>query len=201
MKNSIERKTIHSFSFVHGIVLVRLTSINETIYGIWNTVASGNSTQSFVGTNTGNYYPNEQPENAFDLSIDTKYMNYGVCSISYMGDECGLNTGLYLTLQRGRSVLVSIRFCTAFDHTSRDPLTITIEGSNEPSSVLPYGTSWMLIYNGSTNLQPIMGRKECGENQTILNNFSWYTSYRILVTSKRGIDVGTQYSEIDLFGY
>lgn len=195
-----EKKPIHSLCFANGIVLVRLTSTNEAVYGIWNTTAGGDSTPSSAGTNTGNYFPGEEPENAFDRSTYTKYMNFGVCSSSLMGYECGLNTGLYLTLQRNRSLLTSIRFCTAFDHEIRDPLTITIEGSNGPSYALTYGTSWTLIYNGSTNLQSITQRRQCGDNQTIPNNF-WYSSYRILVTSKRNIDVGTQYSEIDLFGY
>jgi hypothetical protein len=33
---------------------------------------------------------------------------------------------------------------------ARDPMTITIEGSNQPSSVLLFGSNWTLIYSGTS---------------------------------------------------
>jgi hypothetical protein len=41
-----------------------------------------------------------------------------------------VNTGVYLTLQRRVSLLVALRFRTSFLSIERDPLTITVEGSN-----------------------------------------------------------------------
>ena len=179
-----------------------MTGTNETIYSIWNTTAGGNSLPSVVGNNAGNYYIGQGPDKAFDQIMNTKYTNFGVCSLAGPNlIQCGLNTGLYLTLQRGLTLLVSIRFCTGGDLPPRDPFTITIEGSNEPSNVLPLGTSWSLIYSGSSNLQNVTGRNQCSQNQTYLNNYLRYSSYRILVTSKRGSEIATQYSEMELYGY
>lgn len=83
----------------------------------------------------------------------------------------------------------------------RDPLTITIEGSNQSISALMLGSSWTLIYNGSTGLNPDPGRNNSGIIQNMSNNTSWYTSYRILVTSKRHISDAVHFGEIELLGY
>ncbi len=107
-----------------------------------------------------------------------------------------------LTLKRGISLLASIRFCAAPSLPERDPMTITIEGSNQPSSsALLLGSSWNLIYNGSSGLNSDPGRTSFGMTQTIPNNVLWYNSYRLLITSKRNISNAVQYSEVQLFGY
>ena len=178
-----------------------MTSTNETVYGIWNTAAGSDSWPSFLGNSTGCYFPNEEPKRAFDQLNGTKYTNFGVCNSTVSRPQCGLNTGLYLTLQRGRSLLLNVRFCTGNNVLARDPFTVTIEGSNQPSTALTNGSSWSLIYSGSTGLQNVTGRTQCGANQTLQYNYLWYNSYRILVTSKRGNDHATQYSEVELFGY
>jgi hypothetical protein len=79
----------------------------------------------------------------------------------------------------------------------RDPLTITIEGSNQSISALMLGSSWTLIYNTSTGLNPDPGRNNSGIIQNMTNN----TSYRILVISKRNISDAVHFGEIELLEY
>ena len=188
----------------HFIGLSLLTTTNEIVYGIWNTTAGSDSISATSGTNSiGNYYPGEIPDNVFDNRTDTKYTNFGTCIFSsgVQSLACGINTGFYFTSQQGSSLLLSVQFCTANDIPNRDPFTITIEGSNQSPSLLTLRSSWTLFYNGSTGLQVVSARKTCGATQSILNNSNWYLSYRILVTSKRSSESGTQYSEVNLIGY
>lgn len=182
--------------------LVLLTSIHEVIYGLWNTTAGGSSTLSSPGSGTGNYNPNETPQNIFDQNRTTKYTNYGPCNgTSGSFSQCGTNTGFYLTLQRGTSLLTTIRFLTAPSLPERDPMHITVEGSNQPSSALLLGSSWTLIYNGSSGLDADPGRSSFGVTLVIANNIVWYNSYRFLVTSIRNMSNGVQYSEVEMIGY
>jgi hypothetical protein len=179
-----------------------LTSTNETVYGLWNTTAGDSSILSIPGSSIGNYNPTETPQNVFDQNSTTKYTSYGICnqsSISLL--ECGANTGLYLTLQRGASLLAGIQFCTANSLPERDPMTITIEGSNQSSSALLLGSSWSLIYNGSSGLDSDPGRYSFGVIEIIPNNVVSYESYRLLITSKRGMSNAVQYSEVEFLGY
>lgn len=111
-----------------------------------------------------------------------------------------MNTGFYLTLQRGTTCLAGFRLCTATDMPERDPITITIEGSNQTASALTLGPSWTFIYNGSTGLMPDPGRGNYGITQYFSNSIS-YLSFRILITSVRSITDATQYAEIELIGY
>jgi hypothetical protein len=79
-----------------------LTTTTEIVYDVWNTTIGGDSTPSTVGTGVGNYYTGEIPNNAFDNQTNTKYTNFGICSLA--GPDsllCGLSTGLYLTPQGG----------------------------------------------------------------------------------------------------
>jgi len=114
---------------------------------------------------------------------------------------CGINTGFYVILQRGAVVMEGLQFCTGNDNPPRDPITMTLEGSNQTGSALMLGSSWSLIYNGSCGLDVDPGRESLGQIQTFSNNFIAYSSYRILITSKRGSDYAFQYSEMELFGY
>jgi hypothetical protein len=154
------------------------------------------------GSSVGNYFPSEEPDNILDKNITTKYTNFGTCNASTLSNSitCGVNTGFYLTLQRGASLLLSIRLCTALSYPQRDPMTITVEGSNQTLSVLNLGSSWTLIYNGSSGLTPDPGRGSYGITQNFSNSIS-YASYRILVTSMRNITYAVQYAEVQLIGY
>lgn len=179
-----------------------VTSPNETVFGIWNTIAGGNISPSLSGSSVGNYFPSEEPDNILDRNITTKYTNFGYCNVSLMTSTftCGVNTGFYLTLQRGAMTLVGMRFITASSMRERDPLTMTVEGSNQAPSTLTQGSSWTLIYNGSTGLVSDPGRGNSGTIQNFTNSIS-YSSYRVLVTSVRNFTYAVQYAEVELIGY
>ncbi len=136
----------------------------------------------------------------FDGNCNTEYTNFGACNDSINFLEYGTNTGFYLTLERGLSLLVSFRFCTSTKNW-RDPLTITVEGSNQPSSTLILGSSWILIYNGSTGLSNNAGYCSYGSIVQVPDRAIRYASYGLLITSKSSIGFAAQYSEVEFYGY
>ena len=126
-----KRNNILNFNFILTYAGASFACVsNDTVYAVWNTIAGGNSTSSVSGSNTGNYYPAEPPLNACDNSINTEYTNFGACTSSSSLVTCGVNTGFYRTPQRGSSLVIGLQVCTGPSLTARDPLTITLEGSN-----------------------------------------------------------------------
>ena len=176
-----------------------LTTENEVVYGLWNTTEAGDG-MSVTSYSDIYHSISEGPANALDQDDNTKYLNFGACAHGGSQAICGLNTGLYVTPIQGPTLLKAFQFTTAGDAPERDPLTITIEGSNATSSALMLGTSWSLIYNASSGLDTDPGRRANGSRQYILSNTIWYTSYRILVTKKRNESNSNQYAEIQLLG-
>ncbi|CAF1461287.1 unnamed protein product [Adineta ricciae] len=125
----------------------------EKVFAIWNTTVGGDSTPSLSSGSIGTYWSTEPSENALDGNISTEYTNHGICnSESPLSFQCGLNTGLYLTLEVKQATLIGFQIGTNKGWSYRDPLTITIEGSNSNKSELTLGKSWILIYNGTTGL-------------------------------------------------
>ncbi|UJR19069.1 hypothetical protein I4U23_022200 [Adineta vaga] len=174
---------------------------NEVVYGIWNTTAGDISTVSLPGIQIGTYWRAEPPEGALDDNVSTEYTNHGVCGgTSHSTDECGIKTGFYLTFKSKSFILTSFQMATNKDAKKRDPMTITIEGSNNNGSDLTFGNSWTLIYNGSSGLQSVLTRRSFGETQTLVDNVSPFASYRLLVTSKRGEHNSVSYSEFRIMG-
>ncbi|CAF4833910.1 unnamed protein product, partial [Rotaria magnacalcarata] len=175
------------------------TNSTETVYALWNTTACSDSSLASNGTGIGKYYSGEGPGNAFDRNTNTKYTNSGACNNTASGSPtCGQNTGVYLTLQRGASMLVAFRLATANSYPQRDPLMITIEGSNSNSTELTRGSSWTLLYNGSSGISTTQTRLTCGSTQWLPTNSTWYASYRFLVNlaMNNGVSMPTiQYSE------
>jgi hypothetical protein len=166
---------------------------------LWNTTAGGDGTVATSGSGVGNYYPTEIPLYVCDDIYTDEYTNFGTCTSSGNSVTCGLNTGFYRTPQRGASLLIGIIVCTRTNLPTRDPIIITLEGSNQPVSSLNLGSSWTLIYNGPSGLAIDPGRSACGVSQ-IFSNSVWYTSYRFLVVSKRGVDSSTSYGEVIFIG-
>lgn len=78
---------------------------------------------------------------------------------------------------------------------------MTIEGSNQMGTALSQGSSWTLIYNGTTGLDDDPDRKNIGVMILLPMNLKIFSSYRLLITSKRGNGNLVQYSELQLFGY
>ena len=103
--------------------------------------------------------------------------------------------------QQGPTLLLAVQFTTGRTSPARDPISITIEGSNATSSALMLGASWFWITSLSTGLELNLDRMVDGPLICLRNNANWYTSYRILVTSVRSVTDCVQYSEVKLFGY
>lgn len=174
-----------------------LTS-GDPIEGVSNTVAGGNSTAAFDNGGVsapGSYDPGKGPANAIDGDLGTKYCIYNSV---YSGTTA--DTGFYVTPSKGASIVTSIQFATGDDAPGRDPLLITLEGSNS-SGDLTLGSAWTLIYSGSAGLDTDPGRGASGAMQTIANTNA-YTSYRLLVASTRDTSGWylTQYAEVNLGG-
>lgn len=140
----------------------------------------------------------EQPPAAIDGSVNTKYLNFG------SGGSDGINSGFYVTTTTSStSIARALLFATGSDSPNRDPITVTLEGSNAASgSALNSGSSWTMIYSGSTGISAIVdpGRYTYGTQQNFSNTMP-YAHYRLLVTSKRGSDNSVQYSEAKIIGY
>ncbi|CAF0979165.1 unnamed protein product [Rotaria sordida] len=178
-----------------------ITRAGDTIVGIYNTTA---------GTSTGGlglYLSGESPDKAIDNDTSTKYLNFGYRGTSAPSnavyDQPGATTGFYVTPQiSNASVAVGVLFATANDYSNRDPISITLEGTNATGSALSIGSSWTLIYSGSTGINATVdpGRYTYGVQQTFLNTIP-YSSYRILVTAQRANGSGVQYSEAHILGY
>lgn len=152
---------------------------------IWNTIVGQDSSRTCSEDNN--------IVNIFDQDIETEYQNSG--SMFYDG----INTGFYVTLNAGYCHLRGFRFTTASDRPERDPIEVTIEGSNASSTLLTLGKSWSSIYEGSSGLKIDPGRSESGTIQTIHTN-TIFNSYRVLITKQRGIDSSVQYSEVEFYG-
>ncbi|CAF1549977.1 unnamed protein product [Adineta ricciae] len=179
---------------------IPIAPVNGTLGAIYNTSVGGDSTASTSGYGIGQYPPGQSPEAAWDNDTSTVYINFGSCTASDNNNQCGLNTGFYLELQRGATVVTALRLYTGGDHSERDPLIVSLEGSNQSGSNLTLGSSWTLIYNGLSGLATYPGPNSGGSIQQINNTIS-YKSYRLLVSAKRSASNSVLYSELILYGY
>ncbi|HZZ72377.1 MAG TPA: PEP-CTERM sorting domain-containing protein [Pirellulales bacterium] len=180
--------------------LVKITAAGDAIVGISNTTIGGNDTIATPGTGAGQYATGEIPANAIDNNTGTKYLNFGNGATGVSNATKGVNTGFYVTPAFGNSLITGIQIATANDSPNRDPLTVSLEGSNATGSALDLGSSWTLINNSiDLGIGSDPGRLTFG---SIINfaNTTPYTSYRVLVQSQRGSDNSVQYSEMNLFG-
>ncbi|CAF3877715.1 unnamed protein product, partial [Rotaria sp. Silwood1] len=181
-------------------LLVNITQPGDSIVGICNTIAGGSTGGSNV-----NYPSSENPPTAIDGSLSTKYLNFGDSSSGCSGSSSpGINTGFYVTPTiSSASVAVGLRFATAGDTPNRDPITVTLEGTNATgTTALNLGSSWTLIYSGSTGISSSTdpGRQTYVSQQSFSNTIA-FKSYRLLITSKRGTDNSVQYAEAHIIGY
>ena len=187
------------------IVYQQLTSNNDTIVGIWNATMGGDSRNATPGRSVGQY-PNttEGPHRVIDDNVLTKYNSYGNVNVSTRSVTAGVCTGFYVTMTVGACVVTGIQFATANDAPERDPLTMTLEGSNmTDASLLLTGSSWTLIYNGPTGISStnaLYPRLTYAEPQNFTNTLR-FTSYRFIMTSQRGNSSNLQYSEAHILGY
>jgi hypothetical protein len=185
-----------------AVVNADVTAPGDPITGIFNTVAGGNSNTSTAGFGVGQFPPAEAPnfaiDNLFASGVATKYLNFGMGSQGTSSATQGTQTGFFVTPASGLSIVNAVRFAAANDSPTRDPLAITIEGSNAASG-LDQGSAWTLIYNGTSGLDTDPGRFTQGPIVNFVNVLP-FTSYRLLVTAQRGVDNSVQYGEVELIG-
>jgi hypothetical protein len=134
-----------------------------------------------------NQYPAvESPPNAIDDVVTTKYLNFAE-----------INAGFIVT-PSAPSVLGGLRFTTANDSPERDPLTVVLEGTNDPNATTTLNSTWTTIYNGDSGLATDPGRNTPGA--TVHFAAGSFTSYRLLVLSVRtGATANSmQFAEIEL---
>lgn len=168
-----------------------ITNSTDPIYAIYDATAGGSCLSSTSGYGVGNYPPGNGPDAAIDFA-DTTYVNFGT-------GMSGVGAGLITQPAVGASVVAAIKFQAGNDSANRDPLTITLEGSNNSGSSLYSGSGWTLLYNGPTGLASFSSpRLAWGDQQSITNTQS-YTAYRMIVTSQRGADNCTEFAEMHLY--
>ncbi len=76
----------------------------------------------------------------------------------------------FLVLFSVGQILTAMWFLTANSLPARDPMIVSIEGSNQPSSVLLFGSSWPLIYSGLSDIDSDPNRYSYGMTEIISNN-------------------------------
>lgn len=178
----------------------RITTLNDSTTAIWNTVAGGKSFNSVADTGVGNYAAGQGSSASVDFA-NTTYLNYGNVGLSGTPNIiAGVGTGLHVTPQVGPCIVQAILFQAGNDSIDRDPLTMTLEGLNSTGTQLYIDSSWTLLYRGPTGLLPLTrSRLGWGELQNFSNTIP-FTSYRMIITSQRGPDIGTEYAEMHLYG-
>ncbi|CAF0925762.1 unnamed protein product [Adineta steineri] len=183
---------------------ISLTSASDIFIGICNAAVGRDATTVGIGNGICQSPTGQTVSTVVDGNLTTKYLNFGFGDHNSYSSLKGVGTGFVIIPQSGNfSVLQAFRFGTADDTPTRDPITITIEGSQSNNSTyLLLGSAWSLIYYGWTgiNLNNDPGRTVYGDLQTI-SQASAYRAYRILIASQRGSDDCVQYSEVRLLGY
>ncbi|CAF1424109.1 unnamed protein product [Adineta ricciae] len=176
-----------------------ITQPGDPIIGLYGTKAGG-PTGGTNGMFTA--IPSETPTSAIDNNVNTKYVNYG--NYSYINgnfSQAGQDTGFFVTSTSGNfSVANGIIFATGSDYPERDPLTITLEGTNS-TTLLP-NPSWTLVYTGATGIDPTTApaRLTYGTLQVFSNSIA-FRSYRLLITSQRSYQDSVQYAEAHIMTY
>jgi hypothetical protein len=174
--------------------VVDVTAPGNPIAGVAATVGSPTSSLATVGSIPGanNYPASAPPPSAIDnlfgaANPASKYQNFA---------ETGAG---FIVTPTAMSVITGVDFSTANDAPERDPLTITIEGTNSPNAASTLNSSWTLIYDGVTGLANDPGRNAFGSQVSFPNQQS-FTSYRVLVQSVRngGVANSFQFQEVQL---
>ncbi|MEO6569651.1 MAG: hypothetical protein ABIO94_12875 [Opitutaceae bacterium] len=138
----------------------------------------------------------EPPASAIDGDTNTKYFNH----VQDGTETPGVNTGLVVTPTAGPTIVTAIQFAAANDVEGRDPVKITLEGSNDPKATEAGAKDFAVVYEGPSGLEIDPGRTTFGKVITFDNKVA-YQSYRLLITATRATDAdSTQYAEVKLLG-
>jgi hypothetical protein len=178
-----------------------ITSSSDSITAIYDATAGGSSLNSNSGYGIGDYPPGQGANEAIDFS-NTTYVNFGNIgqNISFATNTAGVGTGVNTVPAVGPTVVLAIQFQAGNDSSNRDPLTITLEGTNSTGTSLNTGSVWTLLYSGPTGLAPFsITRLAWGDPQNITNTQA-YIGYRMIVTSQRGVDDCVEIAEMHLYG-
>lgn len=176
-----------------------MDALSGSVYAVWNTVAGGSNTLATAGSSgAGTYLTGQGPNNLFDNNFNTRYLSRGSSS-SGVNAIAGLNSGFFMTVSQCQPVLIGFRFGNSFNTSHREPIRVTVEGTNCDN--VSTCTNWTLLYNnGSTGLDIQLNSLGYGEYQSITNS-DVYQSYRFLITEKRSTSDFVSYTEVQLFGY
>lgn len=161
----------------------------DTAIGLKATVQGGANVLAESGKD---FSSSEGAANIKDRRTNTKYYN----NSQEGSNRRGVDTGFVITLARGPTIINGIQFATGNDVPARDPMYITIEGSNASNALEAGASSFTPIWEGPTGLIPNPGRSSWGKVVSFFNSTA-YRSYRVLITETAGTD-GAQYSEIRL---
>jgi hypothetical protein len=135
----------------------------------------------------------EGAKSAIDGSLDSKYFSRA----NDATNPPGVATGFVVT-PAAVTAVTAFQIATANDMPARDPLAVTIEGSNEPQAGSDGGGGFVLLYAGLTGIDADPGRKAWGP-AIVFPNTKSFKVYRILVSETRGDGTdATQYSEFRL---
>ena len=135
----------------------------------------------------------EIAHNAFDGNLGSKYYNP-----THDGPRPGGVASGFAITPRAAGVVTAFQFATANDVEGRDPLAITIEGSDADNAGKDQGGGFTLIYSGPSGLEADPGRLHWGLCVVFANRTA-YRTYRVLVARIRDDNAnGTQYSEFRL---
>ena len=173
---------------------IQLNHFNDTIYGVYNTKAGGS---------IGDFYNNSKYpiEYAMDGSLATKCFNNKRNSAGVSGIDNGF---VVIPIARRPSIACALHFSPAADAPDRDPITVTLEGSNETDTIQRQSNStWTLIYNGATGIDVLdtVPRVAAHALRQEFTNRLAFISYRLLVTTIRNISSNAvQYSEARILG-
>jgi hypothetical protein len=183
---------------------IQVTAPGDPITGVSATSVGGDGTIATAGLGAGQFPAGEPPANAIDglfgptYPPGTKYLNFGAGAQGVSSATKGVGTGFYVTPASGSSVVNAIQVATANDAENRDPLTVSLEGSNATGADLNLGSSWTLIQPSiNLGIDSDPGRYTLGPIVPFANSTA-YTSYRVLVQSQRGSENSVQYGELNL---
>lgn len=139
-----------------------------------------------------NFKGGEGANHVMDGTLDSKYYN----SVFDGAHDPGVNDGFVITPSQG-GIITAFQIATANDRPERDPVTITIEGSNDAHALEDLCSEFVVLYSGSTGLETDPARKQWGPS-VVFDNARAYKSYRVLITKTRGRGDGMQLSEMRL---
>jgi len=172
---------------------VVLTAAGNPIVGIAATVGSPTST---LGNNSGtggaNSWPAaEDPTKAINTIIagGDKYLNFAKTGVGF------------IVTPTASSILNSFRFATGNDAPERDPLTVSIEGTNSANATTTLNSTWALLYNSVSGLATDPGRNTFA-GVVNFTNTQPFSSYRVLVQTVRDSTTANsfQFAEMELRG-